>query len=562
MEDKNSRKMAPEVRKKVAILTNLRTEVSWLLIKKVKSKFSEVIVISEKAPRKLGLGYILIILKDFFVTFIKGLITKQPTLIPILPYGLGKLVYVNSFNSKACEDILRKFQADVLCISGTSKIESRILNTAPLALNNHAGFVPCYRGVSSIDWTTKESNFDYYYNTIHEATDQLDAGLVFDATHAVPYIFETYHEFRRRFLLEGSILFANEIGRSNSTPLTQPSTLPPRNFRHRDKKAGFSEESGREFSAPNLRRYVLQSEQFRLTKTKALRTALSKSNKSNDLPPGLYILNYHYICSDLEAEELDKQKVPRIYTSINKMKDQINALERQFTFLGISSGLEAWRNRALPGKRILVITFDDGLSSTKEAIDFLSTKKIQPALFLAGDPLIRNRPLKNHQEILCRLLSQRYSISLDSCREAYLEALDKGWGINGGKLKLNGAYLNTDQILKLVNDGTIEVGSHTYSHRKLSLCERNEQRLEIVDCHRQVEATLGRPIKYFSFPFGKTLDRTWESEYFASEIATDYFSCNGGINSNPLVPGAILRISVHNESAEQLFKLLETQYIR
>ena len=58
------------------------------------------------------------------------------------------------------------------------------------------------------------------------------------------------------------------------------------------------------------------------------------------------------------------------------------------------------------------------------------------------------------------------------------------------------------------------------------------------------------------------LEEGWPSMDLAAELTADYFSCNGGINQNGAVPGAILRIAVHDESPEEFRKLLATQFVR
>ena len=84
---------------------------------------------------------------------------------------------------------------------------------------------------------------------------------------------------------------------------------------------------------------------------------------------------------------------------------------------------------------------------------------------------------------------------------------------------------------------------------------------EITGAHQELEHELQLKIDYFAFPFGDLLDRSFLAEYEAMRTSNYYFACSGGVNQH-YVPGALLRIGVHNESELDLVKLLRRQYVR
>ena len=62
--------------------------------------------------------------------------------------------------------------------------------------------------------------------------------------------------------------------------------------------------------------------------------------------------------------------------------------------------------------------------------------------------------------------------------------------------------MNWDALRELVERG-VEVGSHTVSHPHLVELADEELERELVDSRRQLEDELGRPCRYFSYPYGE-----------------------------------------------------------
>jgi peptidoglycan/xylan/chitin deacetylase (PgdA/CDA1 family) len=62
-------------------------------------------------------------------------------------------------------------------------------------------------------------------------------------------------------------------------------------------------------------------------------------------------------------------------------------------------------------------------------------------------------------------------------------------------------YLDASGIRALHDAGHI-VGAHTCSHATLTLLRPDPMRAELSDCKRQVEQTIGVPVRYFAYPNG------------------------------------------------------------
>ncbi|HVN70583.1 MAG TPA: polysaccharide deacetylase family protein [Desulfomonilia bacterium] len=63
-------------------------------------------------------------------------------------------------------------------------------------------------------------------------------------------------------------------------------------------------------------------------------------------------------------------------------------------------------------------------------------------------------------------------------------------------------YISWEQLRRLVQWGG-EVGCHTYSHPRLINLPVKEQEKEVMGSKRNMEEKLGRPVRYFAYPYGE-----------------------------------------------------------
>lgn len=91
---------------------------------------------------------------------------------------------------------------------------------------------------------------------------------------------------------------------------------------------------------------------------------------------------------------------------------------------------------------------------------------------------------------------------------------------------------NTVEQLRAMAEAGIEIGSHGYSHADLG--QIGDPRLlehEVVNSRRDLERALGRPVRYFAFPFGH-YDNLTRAAFAAAERAGYEAVCSayGGLN--------------------------------
>jgi len=124
-------------------------------------------------------------------------------------------------------------------------------------------------------------------------------------------------------------------------------------------------------------------------------------------------------------------------------------------------------------------------------------------------------------------------------------------------------YLTIEYTFELLQRGLIEaLGSHTETHQSLAELDPASQLREINTNHYKLTEVFGEHLKYFSFPFGKLDRHDLVCDYLTESLGSDSFTCNGGINKTPDIPGSILRIAVSNQNDSQLDRYLKLQWIR
>jgi len=554
---------------KIALLTTGAYENSWYLMRKLTQQFPQVLIIITRNPPsyKQRLSFFIHSVKLTIKIILRYILLGQKNYLPVQPPSFSGVICSDDINAEIVYNNIKNFSPDLICISGTKIVSDRILKLAKLCLNLHHGFVPYYRGVSSTDWVSFQRNFDYYYVTVHEAVTALDSGPIYAEEQIKPYLFENYDSFKRRIKLFGDEIMLHVCQNLQTIkPVPQPDNVSCHNYRHKEKAEGFSIHAKREYESNNLRRYVINERdggEGRLFHI--VNRYLQKREERYALQPGLYIVNYHEIINhdDLKSD----YKIPSIFTSIEKFMLHLKSYTNDFETVSMSDGLKLLQQGKVQKNRYLVITFDDGLSSVKDVLPYINAIGVKPTIFVSSEPLLKMKPLINHQELFCSRYS-KYCKSVDTkmLRNKYQLLLREGYKTANCKDEfvefVSNAYLSKESLRQMIYENKVEIGSHTSDHIQLSDIDYEIQYKKIYESHKAIERLLNTSIPYFSFPFGKLHHRDYCSEYIASYTAQHYFSCNGGINQTPGINGAILRIGIHNETVPALRSLLSRQRFR
>jgi peptidoglycan/xylan/chitin deacetylase (PgdA/CDA1 family) len=146
---------------------------------------------------------------------------------------------------------------------------------------------------------------------------------------------------------------------------------------------------------------------------------------------------------------------------------QLNYLSNKYSFVSLSS-----LNRIPSKKRLISITFDDGLSSILiNALPELKKREIPATVFIPA---------------------------------AIIGSYPK-WEQKGQEIYYKDRILNRDEIKKLSNEG-IEIGSHTLHHTDLKNVLSEVAKKEFNLSKSILEEITGKEVVSFSFPYGSYND--------------------------------------------------------
>ncbi len=199
------------------------------------------------------------------------------------------------------------------------------------------------------------------------------------------------------------------------------------------------------------------------------------------------ILFYHRIADDAAND----------WTVSNRtFARQIRWLQAHFDLVSLEEAQQRVR-RGVNRRRCVSITFDDGYADNcREAIPRLIKEQIPCTYFVTLRNVLDGRPF----------------------------AHDLGQGTPPAP--------NTLEQLKAMAAAGIEIGAHTYSHPDLgTLVDRRRLYEEVVTAGEELQAALGRRVRYFAFPFG--LHANLNREAFGMAHRAGYegvCSAYGGLN--------------------------------
>jgi len=174
---------------------------------------------------------------------------------------------------------------------------------------------------------------------------------------------------------------------------------------------------------------------------------------------GLLVLMYHAI-------ETPPRHQPwrALYVEPSKLRSQLKELQASGArFVSLSD----W-NHHRSDERQVAVTFDDGFQN----------------VLRQGLPVLRELGVPSINFIVAGLIGQTNS-----------------WdGAGGAQVR---PLMGRSEINDWLQAGQ-EIGSHTVTHRDLTLLSPKEARREIIESKKILEDISNRPIRHFSYPYGKS----------------------------------------------------------
>jgi peptidoglycan/xylan/chitin deacetylase (PgdA/CDA1 family) len=151
-----------------------------------------------------------------------------------------------------------------------------------------------------------------------------------------------------------------------------------------------------------------------------------------------------------------------------RFREQVDWLQERFELIDLAEVQRRLRARE-SARPAVSITFDDGYADNLDyALPLLIERQIPCTYFVSWSYIVEQRSFPHD-------VMRGAALAVDSARS-----------------------------IRALADAGIEIGSHSLSHCDFGQVH-DEQRLrtELVDSRRQIEDAIGKPVRYFAFPYGQ-----------------------------------------------------------
>jgi len=210
------------------------------------------------------------------------------------------------------------------------------------------------------------------------------------------------------------------------------------------------------------------------------------------------ILVYHRIGDNCEGS------AP--FVTSKRFKKQIVCLKKYYQITKLDEIVKFSKGTQDVFANLIAITFDDGYKDImNNVLPIIKELEVPVTVFLTSDCIGNNKMLwtdalyfhfkeeKNLREFYN--FKERLKKVDNKERVRILNEL----GLDYNK----GLMLNWQDVLKLIENNNVEIGSHSKTHAILANMDTKEAREEILDSKQKIEEQISRKISGFSYPAGK-----------------------------------------------------------
>lgn len=238
------------------------------------------------------------------------------------------------------------------------------------------------------------------------------------------------------------------------------------------------------------------------------------------LMPDNWILNRHFPCFLPFYHVVSDEKLPYIlnysYRNAAQFEKELDFYLKHFHAVG----LEEIVSESCSGKKVVHLSFDDGLRQCADIIAPILLRKGIPATFFINTAFIDNRELFHRYKaslILSRLrekpdqmienylgrnnLAGEKILQATVFQEKILNEVARMLEISFNEfLARKKPYLTSEQVKKLASEG-FYIGAHSHTHPEFWKISEAEQINEVKESIARVTQLVNPKIKAFSFPF-------------------------------------------------------------
>lgn len=402
-------------------------------------------------------------------------------------YGF-QVLRAGNLNGAIARRALADCGAHLGIVLGT-RILKRSTFAIPLkgCINLHKGRVPEYRGLPPGFWELYDGASAAGI-TVHLVDATLDTGAIV-ATSEVPILkWDTPDTLAQKLHAEAPAVLAaavSSIQAGLAEPKPQPHTSRSPRTRPTRKQIGELRRRLPHWNRPSDSRVVVKNLGALLTYClgvySLVRTVRRCRRKSRAA-----VLLYHRV-NDYSNDALTAGR--EVFAA------HLLAISRRYAVVSTASLVAALRQQAVLTPTTVVLHFDDCYRD----------------VYLHGAPLLRAVNLSATAFVSSGFVGTERAFQHD--REKYPFTYEN---------------LHRDDLRSWTDLG-FEVGAHTVNHVDLGRCDLEESRREIVESGRELEALIGRPVVWFSFPFGRLGNINEEARRLIRDSGYEaLFSAHGG----------------------------------
>jgi peptidoglycan/xylan/chitin deacetylase (PgdA/CDA1 family) len=270
-----------------------------------------------------------------------------------------------------------------------------------------------------------------------------------------------------------------------------------------------------------------------------------------------FILPFYHIVSDEGCPHI---KNLYRYKNIRQFESDIDYLACHYTPIGAEALPDVLADK-YKGKKIMLLTFDDGLRQMYDIVAPILLRKGIPAIFFLNTDFIDNKALMfRYKASIIKSMGMGTDKMFDATSDndlkntVGLSITDKVENTLQTFLTDYQPYMTSDHIKSLISQG-FTIGAHSCSHPYYEGLTQEKQLAETFDSIDILKTEFGTRQNLFAFPF---TDHGVSKAFFDSIFDSDKvdFSFGGAGIKNDIHPRQFQRIPMEgwNASAEQILK--------
>ena len=266
-----------------------------------------------------------------------------------------------------------------------------------------------------------------------------------------------------------------------------------------------------------------------------------------------FIIPFYHIVSDEPCPHISNLYR---YKGIKEFERDLDYLTRHYQPIGADDLGDVTAGK-YKGKKIMLLTFDDGLRQMYDTVAPILLKKGIPAVFFVNTDFIDNRGLMfRYKASLFASINKGHLSILNARNETQVSEEVKGKITTefDDFLRDYRPYMTIDQIKSLISQG-FTIGAHSCSHPYYADLTIDKQLAETLDCLNILKRDFGITQKLFAFPFTDHGVTKAFFENIFSDGKVDFSFGGAGIKKD-IHPRQLQRIPMEgwNASAEQILK--------